>query len=172
MHHKNKRTVQKEVKRLDHKSARAKARTALDGGPAQLARSTGWSNTVPQPPITDEVGRHKSRKKKPTVKKQRCPINGTHEWYREVLTETRINRHSKPGYWKCVDCRALYERDAWYDRHYCPDHLIEDPYEVITRLDTCIHCWAKREKVTEPDYWRLYSRQRPYKPRTAYRRSK
>lgn len=176
MHHKHKRTVRKEVKRYDHKSARAKEKTALDGGHPGQARGMHWSNSLPQPPIIDEVGLHKSRKKKASPKKEKCPVNGTHEWYREWTTVKKIHVSAKRGYWDCQDCRKAMNEGFWYDRHYCLVHEVRTPYEIHTCLDTCIHCWKERT----PKAHKRYSWGHPYrmvrttvaKPRTAYRRPK
>lgn len=108
MHHKNKRTVRKEVKRLDHKSARAKTRTAIDGGTPGAVHGMSWSNTLPQPPVVDEVGRHKKSSKKAAPKKDKCPCNDKHEWYKEWVVEDEtfllysweVRRYR----WTCIHC--------------------------------------------------------------------
>lgn len=175
MHHKNKRTVRKELKRLDHKSSRAKERTALDGGHPGQARGMSWSNSIPQPPILDEVGRHKSSKKRASPKKEKCPVNGTHEWYRETQVIEKIAVSGRNGYWSCQDCLKL-RRDAlgWvYNVVFCSFHRVETPYTITARTATCIHCWKVKDKETKESYaWRLPPRKRPYKARTAYRRPK
>ena len=175
MHHKNKRTVRKEVKRHDHKSARAKAKVAVQGGPIKLARSDSWSNTIPQPPIIDEVGPHKKSKKKGAPKKEKCPVNGTHEWYREWTTVKEVHVSAKRGYWDCQDCRKAMRESTWYERRYCPAHEVRTPYEYETCLDTCIHCWKERKPKRHKSSWHIpyrISRQTVAKPRTAYRRPK
>jgi hypothetical protein len=170
MHHKHKRTPAKENKRYGHKSARARANIAINGGHPGQARGMSWSNSIPQPPIVDEVGKHKKMAAKSPPKKERCPINGTHEWYREWTVETKIHTDAKQGYWKCDACNRLREELGWYPRTYCPAHIIVTPYEVHTRTDTCIHCWVEKKRVSQPSVWTLNRRPRPYKPRTAYRR--
>ncbi len=173
MHHKNKRTVRKELKRLDHKSSRAKTRTALDGGHPGQARGMSWSNTIPQPPIVDEVGLHKSKKKKKaSPKKEKCPVNGTHEWYREWTDVQKVHVSAKSGYWSCQDCRKAMDDAPWYARRYCPDHIVETPYEIHTCLDTCIHCWVEREPKRNKSQYIPYrvANDTKAKPRTAYRR--
>lgn len=175
MHHKHKRTVRKELKRYDHKSARAKEKTALDGGHPGQARGMSWSNSIPQPPIVDEVGLYKKMRGKKRPPKERCPVNGTHEWYRETVTRTEVHISGRQGYWDCESCRVLRAEasgEGWYWRTYCPAHKIETPYEVQTNLATCIHCWVEKKRVKQPRTWRLISRERPYKPRQAYRRPK
>ncbi len=172
MHHKNKRTTRKEVKRLDHKSARAKTRNAIDGGHPGQARGMSWSNTIPQPPIIDEVGLHKSKKKKASPKKEKCPVNGTHEWYREWTTIQRVYISASHGYWTCQDCRKVMNETTWNDRRYCPAHMVKTPYEIHTCLDTCIHCWKERLPKRHNEWYRPYRllRTTQAKPRTAYRR--
>lgn len=118
MHHKNKRTVSKEIKRYDHKSARAKTKVALDGGSPGQARGMSWSNTLPQPPIVDEVGKYKSVSKKTSPKKDKCPCNDRHEWYKEQVTTVepflysllKVNVHI----WTCIHCWKVKEVNRKY----------------------------------------------------------
>lgn len=172
MHHKRKRTTRREVKRYDHKSARAKERTALDGGHPGQARGMSWSNTIPQPPIIDEVGLHKGKKKKQRPAKERCPVNRTHEWYREWQTIEKVHVSGRPGYWNCQDCRKLRQSGPYWFENFCPEHIVQTRYEVHARTDTCIHCWKVKVIKTEPSLWRLSKRKRPYLPRQAYRKAK
>lgn len=114
MHHKHKRTVRKEVKRYDHKTARAKTKAALEGGSPGQARGMSWSNTLPQPPIVDEVGKYKNVTKKTSPKKDKCPCNDRHEWYKEWLIE---------------DVNFIDSRYSWKAHMY---------------RWTCIHCWKTK----------------------------
>jgi hypothetical protein len=72
-------------------------------------------------PIEDGpcTGKAKKAKAKPT--KSRCPVNRTHEWYRERITKIY------PVFWG----------SGSYDRVY--------------EVSTCIHCWETKERlVREP----------------------
>lgn len=174
MHHKHKRTTRKEIKRYGHKSARQRADAAIKGGRPGQARGASWSNTIPQPPILDEVGKHKKMTKKSSPKKEKCPVNGTHEWYREWTEVQKVHVTASHGYWACQDCRKVMNETAWYDRRYCPVHMVETPYEIHTCLDTCIHCWKERlPKKKGYSQWKMYrmtKQRQTAKPRTAYRR--
>lgn len=169
MHHKNKRTPAKENKRYGHKSARARANAAIKGGRPGQARGMSWSNTIPQPPIIDEVGAHKKMTKKTSPKKEKCPVNGKHEWYREWQTIEKVSISARPGYWSCQVCTRLNRELGWPYR-YCDEHRIETPYEEYVRTDTCIHCWKVKVLKTDTYQWRLPARRRPFIPRTAYRK--
>lgn len=100
----------------------------------------------------NEVCTGKSYGKRGRKPKERCPTNGTHEWYREWVNHGGVDIKSRPGYHKCPDCTyAPYQR--WvFDRtinvwgwNYCAAHRIERRYVDRERVDTCIHCWTERK---------------------------
>ena len=64
-----------------------------------------------------EICMGKGKRKKPRPKKEKCPVNGTHEWYKEHTT-VEYN-------WSFGPRRRLYK---WS----------EDAVEW-----TCIHCWKQ-----------------------------
>ena len=75
----------------------------------------GRGNTR-QAPVEDGPCTGKPRKKKPTPKKDKCPINRTHEWYKEWETKTESV------------------------------HFFSRTYTVTRRTHkaTCIHCWKEK----------------------------
>lgn len=75
-----------------------------------------------------EICMGKDKKVKPKPKKERCPVNRTHEWYKEEVTE-------------------MYEY-TWWDL---------PAQERVYDKRTCIHCWKVIKKPRYPRYvseWR------------------
>lgn len=145
-HHKRGRNPRREGQRLSHKSYRQATRRVIDGDRPRPA----WDPIYASLPVNDEApstGHKYARRKRP--KKQRCPVNGTHEWYIEDTVERGSDKVGKQGYWSCQECRNAL-RDDWWNRNYCPDHLVLRPFTRTIRTSTCIHCWeSKRPKVVK-----------------------
>lgn len=81
-------------------------------------------------PIEDGPCTGKAKKKKPTPKKDKCPVNRTHEWYKEWVEVPLYN---------------------YYD--FC-DRIFGRKRRVFQA--TCIHCWKTKELKSErkPPAWR------------------
>lgn len=71
-------------------------------------------------PVESEICNGKSRGKKARPKKEKCPVNGTHEWYKE-----RVKEVTPSFVWFG---RKTSERTYYFDKK------------------TCIHCWVEKEK--------------------------
>jgi hypothetical protein len=87
----------------------------------------------------DEVCMGKAKSKKPRPKKDKCPVNRVHEWYRETVIEEYWVRWTRPG------------------------RKMEAEFEV----KTCIHCWKAIKKRIYMPYvseWRLRKRPIPKRP--------
>jgi len=79
------------------------------------------------------MGRVKTKRQRP--KKERCPVNRTHEWYRENLIKISFEWH-----WFKRDRKTRENTYRQYEitRHY--------------KKRTCIHCW--KEQSTDNWKWR------------------
>lgn len=151
MHHKRKRaTCRKEGERYGHKTARQVAKRALEGGHPKTVHGAHWSGSMPQPPLMDESPPYKKSPKKTRPKKQKCRVNGTHEWYYEWTTEQ--DYIYRPSY--CHRCRNSWASfyfggyGRWDEWVPC-EHMTKLVYEIRTKTKTCIHCWeSKRMKTT------------------------
>lgn len=80
----------------------------------------------------NEVCMGKAKKAKPKPKKDKCPVNRVHEWYKEVITEES---------WVPV-------HHWWYGYQPGKKEKVEHTYNVRT----CIHCW----KVVKTRYYEPY----------------
>lgn len=143
-------------RQIDNKRARQKERRALDGGTPEVMRSREtWAPTAGQPPlVNDRMPRRSKRSGKKHVK-ERCPMNGTHEWYGEWLSETGVDVSYRSGYWRCSECWTggyYYDNFGHVQRQICDEHRIERPYTDFNRLDTCIHCWTERQGPGRREY--------------------
>ena len=103
-------------------------------------------------PVEDGSCMGKKRAAKPRKPKEKCPVNGTHEWYTESETHHGYTDYGKPGYWRCDDCH--WEERGFYTSKfiYCPAHLIRRPYTEVTKIKTCIHCWTEKKKYPVRTY--------------------
>jgi len=138
-------------RRLDHKRRRQGERQAIRGDHPRVAKSDRWNHRADQAPVFDTPSNGKKRGKKKRKAKERCAVNGTHEWYREEIVEHGEWHRGKPGYWNCPDC-------GWgtYSYYYCDEHRVVIPYISRTKVATCIHCWdvkKSRAKTDPPRYW-------------------
>lgn len=88
-------------------------------------------------PVESEICNGKSRSKRVRPKKERCAVNGTHEWYKEWVEETD---------WY-VPFRSCDECGAWY----CALHGERIYYKRRSYEATCIHCWKVKILKTESD---------------------
>ncbi len=90
-------------------------------------------------PIEDGSCMGKASKKKPRPKKDKCPVNRVHEWYKEDVIETRRYIH------------PFYKHLKSYDLHY--------------HQKTCIHCWkVVRKSIRQPYSWRRNKLVLPKRP--------
>jgi hypothetical protein len=134
-----------EDKRQGHKTARQETRRVLENGVMpKVAHGVHWAPSIEQPPLPDDaVTGGPKPKKKARKPKERCPVNGTHEWYREEGIETE----HFGGHWH------WWRKDFWVEK-YTRD------YTVQTR--TCIHCWkVQKRSRNEFGYYRGWSPWRP-----------
>lgn len=140
-------------RRLDHKRRRQCEAQAIRGDHPRVAKSDRWNHRADQAPVLDTPSNGKKRGKSKGKAKQKCPVNGTHEWYREVIVEHGEWYRGKPGCWNCPDC-GWRPGEGYY---YCAKHLAVIPYTSSTKRATCIHCWTVNEdrpKTDPPRYWR------------------
>lgn len=85
----HKRSVRKEINRIEHKQARAAERQALEGGHARVVHGMGWGSNIPQPSLLDEESRRYPSRRK-GCKKNRAG-NGKHEpVYRSASQLARV----------------------------------------------------------------------------------
>lgn len=90
-------------------------------------------------PIESEICNGKSRSKRVRPKKERCPANGTHEWYKEWVEET--DWHIPYQNRSCDEC------GAWF----CAIHGERIYFKRRNHQATCIHCWTVKILKTESD---------------------
>lgn len=103
-------------------------------------RSAGNEPQIDESEICNGYSR---KKKKPRPKKEKCPVNGTHEWYKEWTTE---------------------EYTFGFNRNYKLIRWSEDVLQF-----TCIHCWKVKTKRVRAswsgtDSWRNRKRTLPKRP--------
>lgn len=85
-------------------------------------------------PIEDGPCTGKVKRKKPRKPKEKCPVNRTHEWYKEWVTvEEAYWSYALKGY-------KLLRREVY--------------------KATCIHCWKEKElkRKYPPSDWRIQYR--------------
>lgn len=149
MHYKRtKATSQHEMKRLDNKAYRAAEKLALQDETAvrpRLPRSARWERPDPLPLGDVPCNGNRHGKKKARPKKEKCPINGTHEWYHETISEKDEWVLPTGRWWTCFKCRP----HGWND-HYCEEHRLVIPHTKTYKLSTCINCWTT--KKTNPTF--------------------
>lgn len=98
-------------------------------------------------PIEDGPCTGKKMGKQTRKPKEKCPVNGTHEWYTESETIRKHQDTGKSGYWKCDNC------DFWsWQRRLCVEHLIRRFYTETVTTKTCIHCWTTKVKKSQPQW--------------------
>jgi len=101
-----------------------------------------FASPARRPPVESEICNGKSRSKRKRPKKERCPVNGKHEWYYEWITQTT------PLY--------VYYRDwNWTPRR---------EYNYRIKKATCIHCWTQKRVKTRDENahpWRSRPRKLP-----------
>lgn len=90
-------------------------------------------------PIEDGPCNGKSRSKRVRPKKERCSVNGTHEWYKEWVEETDWY----VPYEICNEC------GVWY----CLLHGERTYFKRRIHKATCIHCWTVKVLKTKSDRW-------------------
>lgn len=140
MHHKRKRTSRRECARLDEKGYRSRAKQSLRNmEKPYLGRipSDSWDYRPEPLPMGDVASQGKVRSKKKRPKKEKCPINRVHEWYRETVWK------DEPKY--AYD--SLYDLRTWQ---------VIGTKKVEYKVKTCIHCWKKEEKkiYDRKPWWR------------------
>jgi hypothetical protein len=126
MHHRRNRTTRREIKRLDSKAFRMAEKEALERPPS-VPPSDCWGRGAELPIPDDAPSNGRRRSKRVRKPKQRCSVNGSHEWYKE-----RVD-HEIPFYpypWQA-------DREVRYLRYSVLEH-------------TCIHCWVT--KLTDRVY--------------------
>lgn len=103
-----------------------------------------FNRDTDHPDIDDnEICNGRPKRKKPRPKKDKCPVNGTHEWYKEPFVE---------------DCSFSYSFTHDYK-------LVRWSEEGI--LSTCIHCWRtkfKRQRTVWDNTYRNRKRTPPKRP--------
>ncbi len=147
-------------RQLDNKRARHHEKQALEGGGTELVRNREeWAPSGIQPPLISEELPHRRKRGKHHVK-ERCPVNGTHEWYREWIEERGYDTEHQPGpTYRCLECTY------W---SIIPDHQKLIHYTDSYRLDTCLHCWKERRTRSTRVYdngqrtWKINRRWRKY----------
>jgi hypothetical protein len=118
MHHRRSRTSRREGKRLEDKAYRQAEKRAIDRGVADTPPHDHWGYRTPSLPLGDVPCNGKRHGKKKAAKpKEKCPVNGTHEWYKEESTHefTYILWNDKTLTWT--------------------ENVVEY---------TCIHCWKTK----------------------------
>jgi hypothetical protein len=125
-------TSRKEIKRLDHKKARAAERQVLSGGHHRSPRALSWSDKLPQPPILDAPSNGKVRSKK------NCPKNkGGAHYPVHAKRRQQGYRDGEPFYgWSyrsskvvCLHCN----KDMW--RYRGPVNPHPTPARIIDRRE-------------------------------------
>lgn len=151
MHHKRKRSVRREVKRMDEKSYRMAERESMTHGTiVGMPRTDKWCFRPEPLPLGDVPCNGKRHgKKKERKAKEICLVNGTHEWYRETEVKIEIRKTGKPGCYSCEACWEIRRNIPWYVKEYCDIHLYEYNVEVTLHTSTCIHCWKEKVKKSE-----------------------
>jgi hypothetical protein len=110
MHHRRSRTTHREGKRLDHKAFRM----AEKQGRTRAPRTDLWGKADELPLPDDAVSTSGHRSKRKVPKKEKCPVNRVHEWYKEESTHE-------------------FTYVLWNDKTLTwTENVVEY---------TCIHCW-------------------------------
>lgn len=162
MHHRRSHTSKRESNRLDSKAFRQAEKRALDRPPS-VPPSDHWGrgSDLPIPDDIPSNGKKRGNKKvgKP---KEKCPVNGTHEWYKEWVEEEDYYVH----YTRCHKCSEM-------GRGYvfgCSVHNEKHYYTVRNFNATCIHCWKTKTLKTLGGRWvswrenRVRNRKLPKRP--------
>jgi hypothetical protein len=149
MHNKRKRSVRREIKRMDEKSYRAAEARAIhniEDGPPDNPRVDRYGYRPDPLPLGDIPcnGKRHSKRKRP--KKERCPVNGTHEWYREWI----VREDFYVPYHRCEICADRWNLVNWG----CWSHGERHHYTERIYLATCIHCWKEKKLKSESDRYR------------------
>lgn len=132
MHHRRSRTLRRENHRADSKAFRMAEKEALDRPPS-VPPSDCWGRGAELPVPDDAPSTGRSRGKKITKKKEKCPAGKAHEWYKEEVT---VSEWAYPYSWE-------------NRRPYLVEH---------TRIVwTCINCWKAHTPRTRRVYkgWRV-----------------
>jgi hypothetical protein len=122
-------------------------------------------------PVEDGPCTGRVTPKKPTPKKEKCPVNGTHEWYRETTVRVVDKFTNLNGYWNCEECRRIRKDGHWWCSRGCDKHTYDYKVEVTTRTATCIHCFKEQKpKATERILDSKIGRWKTYKPKAFKKR--
>jgi hypothetical protein len=141
MHHRRSRTSRREGKRLEDKAYRQAEKRAIERGVADTPPQDHWGYRSPLLPLGDVPCNGKRHGKKKAAKpKDRCPVNGTHEWYKEWVEKEDYY----VLYTRCLKCANR----GWGYVFGCSIHNTKHYYTIRVHLATCIHCWkTKKLKV-------------------------
>lgn len=151
----HKRSVRKEINRIEHKQARAAERQALEGGHHRVVQGMGWGTRIPQPPLLDEH-------RKLPGKKKGCKRNkgGAHT----------VEHWPSAPTWEYVwdDERNCYVQQAisWSRRSYHPPYRCSKCGKGFYRVPKNSEPRAARpqgtytvnwENEVREDHWDLYN---------------
>lgn len=163
MHHRRSRNPRREGKRLDTKAYRQAEQRGLDRGVADTPPQESWHYRAAPLPLGDVPCNGKRHGKKKVRKaKDKCPVNGTHEWYKEWVEASDFFVH----YTRCIKCAE----NGWGYVFGCAMHNEKHWYTVRKYNATCIHCWKTKTLKTLGGRWgswretRVRDRKLPKRP--------
>jgi hypothetical protein len=103
-------------------------------------------------PVEDGPSNGKIRSKRTKPKKDKCPVNGTHEWYKEWVEWEHYYYTGLPGWRDCDTCS--WDRWRYF---YCAKHRERHDYTIREHRATCIHCWVTKVLKRDSGRFERYS---------------